>query len=264
MLWLFLISLAIGATVGYRLVTRKKEPKYLLHLEYWVYLPGETMPQQDEVMTRLVRPETGRPAISGAEAVLFSDVRLHIALILRRKNAYLFRPDIVAPYVDATPDQLAILQEAQSLVRIRYLSEEKVSDTRYLNFLPQVARAYAEIGGSKLVYDSIGERILAPDDLRNGDIGPNIRWVAESTGGHVETLGLRKRGLPEVQTAWIAADERWIVSEVIGQIANQAWGSGELLPTSVAEAFEDRFQVTVEPDRQGVHVARVHRIQETA
>jgi hypothetical protein len=264
MLWLFLLSLAVGATAGYWLVTRKNEPKYLLHLEYWVYLPGEAMPPQDEVMTRLVRPETGRPAISGAEAVLFSDVRLHIALILRRKNAYLFRPDILAPYVDATPEQIAILQEAQSLVRVRYLSEERVHDTRYLSFLPQVARAYAELGESKLVYDSVGERIMASDDLRNGDLGPNIRWVAEAAGGHIETLGLKKRGLPEVQTAWVAADERWIVTEVIGQMASQAWGSGALPPMFVAEAFEDRFQVTVESDRQGVHVARVHRIQETA
>ncbi|RYG25295.1 hypothetical protein EON82_07690 [bacterium] len=264
MLWLFLLSLAVGAAVGYRLVTRKPKAKYFLHLEYWVYLSSETMPPQDEVMTRLVRPEVGRSAITGAEAALFSDVRLHIALILRRKNGCLFRPDLLAPYVDATPDQLEILQSAQSLVRVRYISEEKVSDTRYLKFLPQVARAYAEMGDSKLIYDPVGERLLDPQELKGGDSGPTLRWVAEATGGHVETLDLKKRGLSEIKTAWVAADERWIVGEVMDQVAREAWSQGELPQVAMAQAFEDCFQVTLEADRQGTTTARIHRIQETA
>jgi hypothetical protein len=262
MLWLFLISLAVGAAVGYKLATRPKKLKYLLHFEYWVYLPGETMPPQDEVMTRLVRPETGPPRISGREATLFSDVRLHIALVLRRKNAYLFRPDLLAPYVDATPEQLDILQSAQSLAKVRFLSEEPVPDTRYLTFLPQVATTIAEMSGSQLVYDPVGERLLTPENLRKGDAGPNVRWVGESTGGHVQTLGLKKRGLPEIKTAWVAADERWIVAEIMEQVARQAWSKGELPSVATAEAFDDRFQVSLEADREGTTVARIHRIQE--
>lgn len=120
------------------------------------------------------------------------------------------------------------------------------------------------MGDSELLYDPVGERLMHPDDLGKGDPGPTIRWVAEATGGHVETLDLKKRGLPEVKTAWVAADERWIVSEIMGQVAREAWTKGELLETSMAEAFDDRFHVALEADRQGNHVARIHRIQGVA
>lgn len=262
MQWFLLIGLIIGSVAGYWFATRKPKPKYLLHLEYWVYLPGVQMPPQDEVMTWLVRPESGPAAISGREAVLFSDVRLHIALVLRSKNTYLFRPDLVAPAVDATAEQLVVLEAAKSFAKVRFLSEEPVPDTRYLKFLPQVARAIATLGEGAIVYDPIGERLLAPAELVAGDPGPNIRWVPAASGGHVETLGLKKRGVPEIKTAPISADERWIVSEIVNQAAREAWDKGEL-PTSVmAEAFEDRFRVDLELEREGTALARIHRIQE--
>jgi len=261
--WFLLLGLTVGSVIGYWFVTRKAKPKYLLHLEYWVYLPGVQMPPQDEVMTHLVRPEAGPASISGKEAVLFSDIRLHIALVLRSKNAYLFRPDLVAPAVDATPEQLKALEAAQSFAKVRYLSEEPVPDTRYLKFLPQVARAIAHLGEGSIIYDSIGERLLSPSDLAAGDPGPHIRWMPAASGGHVETLGLKKRGVPDIKTAPISADERWIVSEIIGQVAREAWDKAELPPTMMAEAYEDRFRVDLELDREGA-VARIHRIQEAS
>lgn len=255
---LFLIGLLAGGAVGYWIVTRRAKPKFLLHMEYWVYLPGDTLPPQDEVMMRLIDSK----AIGPAEALLFSDVRLHIALVLRSKNGHVFRPDLLAPYVDATPEQLALLADARSMAKVRFVSEEPVPDRRYLKFLPQAARIVAEIGGGSLVYDPIGERLLMPEALREGDAGPNVRWVAEASGGHVETLGLKKLGLPEIRTAPIAADERWIVSEVVGQVAQDAWKKGELPPVALAEAFHDRFKVDLVVGRDGVASARVHRIQE--
>lgn len=261
MQWFFLLSVIVGATAGYWFATRKSKPKFLLQMEYWVYLPGDLMPPQDEVMTWLVRPEAGPSAITGREALLFSDVRLHIALVLRAKNAYLFRPDLVAPAVDATADQLVLLEQAKSFARVRFLSEEPVPDTRYLKFLPQVARAIATLGDGALIYDPIGERILAPSELAKGDPGPNIRWVPAASGGYVETLGLKKRGLAEIRTEPISADERWIVSEIVGQVARAAWDKGDLPATSVAEAFHDTFKVDLEVNGSNIAMARIHRIQ---
>jgi hypothetical protein len=258
MQWLFLLSMVVGAVAGYWFVTRKPKPKFLLQMEYWVYLPGEQMPPQDEVMTWLVQAPA---AISGREAILFSDVRLHIALVLRAKNAYLFRPDLVSPAVDATGEQLGLLEQAKSFARVRFLSEEPVPDTRYLKFLPQVARAIATLGEGTLIYDPIGERLLSPGELVSGDGGPNVRWVPEATGGHVATLGLKKRGVSEIQTEPISADERWIVSEIVGQVARAAWDSGELPSSTMVGAFDDQFRVDLEVNGANVAMARIHRMQ---
>lgn len=257
MLLLFLACLALGGWAGYVVARRSLKPKFLLHLEYWVYLPGERMPPQDEVMTRLIDSR----AIGSAEALLFSDVRLHIALVLRSKNAYLFRPDLIEPTVDATPEQIALLAEARSFAKVRFLSEEPVSDRRYLAFLPQAARIIAELGGGGLVYDVMGERLLGPGDLAKGDPGPQTSWVAEPTGGHVETRGLKKIGLPEIRTESVAADERWIATEVVDRVAQTAWKLNDLPLSVTTEAFHDRFRLDFVVDRHNVANARIHRIQ---
>lgn len=257
---LFLLSLLIGALFGYAfvLLMARRKPPYVLHQEYWVYLPGDTMPEQDEVMKNIV---SGDKPVSPGEALLFSDVRLHIALVLRSKNGHVFRPDLLAPAVDATPQQLDVLERAQSLAKVRYVSEERVHDRRHLTFLPQLAHTIARLGGGQLVYDPIGERLVYPEELRGGDPGPNVRWVPAASGGHVETLGLKKLGLAEIRTAPVAVDERWIVTEIVEQVAWTAWKKGELPPTAEAEAFDDRFRVDLTVGRDGVALARVHRIQ---
>ena len=255
------LGFLLGSLVGWWLVRRRPRRRFLIQVEYWVYLPGDAMPAQDEVMTWLVRPDEGAPKIGPAEALLFSDVRLHIALVLRAKNRHVFRPDLLEPHVDATPEELVTLDASRSLVKVRYVSEEPVPDRRYLTFLPQVVRALAELGGGNLVYDAVGERLLNAGGLRDGDPGPHIRWVAEASGGYVRTHGLKKLGLPEIRTAPIAADERWIVSEIIGQIAHAAWKTGDLPDVATAEAFDDRFRVSMDLGRDGLALARVHRLQ---
>ena len=254
-----LLGLVIGIALGWGFVRarRLRKPPYLLHLEYWVYLPGVALPPQDEIMGGLVETR----AIGPSEALLFSDVRLHVALVLRSKNAHVFRPDLLEPHVEATPEELATLAEARSFAKVRYISEEPVDDRRALVLLPQLARRLAEIGGGSLVYDPVGERLIAAEALRDGDPGPNVRWIPEATGGTVRTYGLRKRGLPEIETAPLPADQRWIVAEVVEQVAREAWLTGALPPTAVARAFEDEFRVELEPEKDGRTRARVHRVQ---
>ena len=257
MSWPFLLALALGGLFGWWFVRRKPEPRFLLQMEYWVFLPGETMPPQDETMARLVESET----IGAKEALLFSDVRLHMALVLRRKNAHVFRPDLLEPHVEATPEELAILNASGSFVKVRFLSEKPVDDRRHLTFLPRLAWTVARLGHGSLVYDAVGERFLDAETLREGDPGPYVRWVPEVTGGHIRTHGLKKLGLPEIRTAPIAADERWIVSEIVSQVANAAWKSGDLPPSAVAEAFHDRFRVDLVFGKDATALARVHRLK---
>lgn len=256
----FLLGLVVGALFGWRLVRRRKKPRFLLHLEYWVYLPGEVLPPQDDVMTALVQPSVGRSLLGPGEALLFSDVRLHIALVLRSKNAHVFRPDLMEPHIEATPEQLEALSAAKSLAKVRFVSEEPVPDRRYLNFLPQAARTLARLGGGTLVYDLLGERLLEAEALQKGDPGPYIRWVDRADGGYVRTHGLVKVGLPEIQTLPISADERWIVQEILSQVADEAWRTGVLPPSAEAKAFDDRFRVDLETGPDGIASARVHRL----
>lgn len=252
------LSLLVGIALGWWAVRgRRRKPPFLLHQEYWVYLPGDSLPPQDEIMMRLIDTK----AIGAQEALLFSDVRLHVALVLRSKNGHVFRPDLLQPHIEATPEQLATLKSAKSLAKVRYISEEPVSDRRHLTFLPQLARVTAELGGGSLIYDTVGERLLDAEALRPGDPGPNVRWVPEPTGGHVRTHGLKKLGLAEIETAHVPADQRWIVAEVIEQVARDAWLVGILPPVATARAFDDEFRVDLTLGKDGVATARVHRIQ---
>jgi hypothetical protein len=165
------------------------------------------------------------------------------------------------PRLDATPEELELLGAAKSFVKVRFLSEQPPLDRRYLSFLPQLVRAVAALGGSGVIFDVMGERLLRPDELKGGDPGPNILWAPQPTGGQVETKGLRKVGLPEVRTHWIAADERLLVSEVLDGAARALW-TMDALPESVdTEAYGDRFRLDLALGRDGVAEARVHRIQ---
>ena len=257
MVVLFAIGLSLGSLFGWWLVRRKPRSRFLLQMEYWVYLPVDAMPPQDQTMARLVESGT----IGAKEALLFSDVRLHMALVLRKRNAHVFRPDLLEPHLDATPEEIATLDHSRSFVKVRYLSEKPVDSRQYLAFLPRLAWTVAELGGGTLVYDPVGSRFLDAETLRDGDPGPHVRWVAAPTGGYVETHGLKKLGLPEIRTAPIAADERWIVAEIVTQVATAAWKSGVLPPSALAEAFQDRFRVDLSFGRDNVALARVHRLQ---
>jgi hypothetical protein len=82
-----------------------KKPPYLAMAEYWVYLREPQAPTQDDVMTRMIQTNPfqrgGVSPIGAKEGLLWSDIRFHMALALRDKNAHIFRPDLFEPHVDA-------------------------------------------------------------------------------------------------------------------------------------------------------------------
>src|SRR5579885_1987197 len=85
---------------------RKRPRPFFAHGEYWVYLPSEDMPSQEEIMNRMLlgNPHRidGKLPITKNEALIFSDVRLQIALVLRSRNAHVFRPDLFNEHVEPT------------------------------------------------------------------------------------------------------------------------------------------------------------------
>lgn len=254
-------GLLLGLVLGYLFVSRPKRQPYLAHTEYWVYLPGETMPPQDAIMTQLVRPEIGRAPVGPSEALLFSDVRLHIALVLRSKNAHVFRPDLMEPHIELDEAQRETLDTAKSLVKVRFVSEEPLKDRRHLSLLAHTAVAIAELGRGEVVYDTVAEKVLKVEEVV-GASPLTVLWKPDPTGGHVETRGLKKMGLPEFKTDLIAADERWIATEIVSQVAHMVFDEGELGENRQAAAFDDRFRFEFDTPSGGYVATRIHRIQD--
>src|ERR1044072_845222 len=128
-----LVGLLLGMVLGWLFVQRRQQKSSFLSTnEYWVYLPGKEMPNQTEVMSRLIGDnpyrQGGKNPIGPREGLLLSDIRLHLALVLRSKNPHVFRPDLFDEYVDPTSEILERLANSESLVKVRYISEQPLND----------------------------------------------------------------------------------------------------------------------------------------
>lgn len=272
----FAAGVVFGIVLAYTLLTRKpKARRFLAAAEYWVYLPGEMMPIQEDVMTRMVAQNPysrrGQSPIGPSEGLVFSDVRLHIALVLRKKNPHAFRPDLFEPNVDPTAEHLQRLAEAQSFVKLRYLSEEPLKNRQYLQFLLHAADAYAAIGNGVLIYDQTCERLLTRDEMAallksNFDATlPNLHtrvvWARDGDAGRVETRGLRKVGHPELATPPVEPDQRILVTHVMESAIERLWGEPSLPEKVEVDAFDDHFRILIEPGRDQQALARILRVQ---
>ena len=131
----YLLLIVVIAAVGFSLRLLKK-PKYFACAEYFVYLPQEAMPDQDQLMDRVIKGGPYGQPITSQEGILFSDIRLHLGLILRSKNPHVFRPDTFETHITPTQEILGELSNARAAVKVRYLSEEPLADKRHLQLLP--------------------------------------------------------------------------------------------------------------------------------
>ncbi|AIE88141.1 hypothetical protein [Fimbriimonas ginsengisoli] len=269
-----LLGFVFGIVASYLLVSRKPKNPYLATTEYWVYLPGEKMPDQNAMMDRTIGKNPyshrGRAAVGTAEGLIFSDVRLHIALVLRKKNPHAFRPDLFAG-ADASAEALNALAEANAFVKIRYISEDPLKDARHLQFLPHLVDAVAELGEAKLIYDVSSESLMMraelEDVLRNQadvsgpDVHARVLWKPELDNGHAETRGLVKVGHKELKTPSTPTDQRVLVRMVLEETIRRIW-SNPILPESLeVEAFDDRFRVIFEPAKDTFTRVRIMRLR---
>ena len=164
---LVLLAFVVGLGGGYHFISRRHQSKFLATAEYWVFLPTTDMPAQELVMDRMMNENPyrirGRSPIGKNEGLVFSDIRLHIALVLRSKNPHVFRRDLFTEAEVPDSSCLALLDGMKSFVKLRYMSEEPLSDKRHLRFLAHAAVAYATIGNGVLIYDATAEKLQSAE-----------------------------------------------------------------------------------------------------
>lgn len=265
----FLIGVLLGLGIGYWIVVwwQKRAPKYLAVTEYWVYLPGQKLPKQDDVMSLVLQ---GNSPVGPQEGLLFSDIRLHVALVLRSKNPHVFRPDLLEDHLEPTADQLTRLSDSQSVAKIRYLSEDKLKTDAHLQLLPFMAYAYCKLGQGGAIYDVSAEKLMTTEELqsqlrdrnaRRPELHLNIIWRRGLEGGHAETKGLIKKGIPELVTADVHTDERLLVTGLLEEAAKQLWISDQFPEKVEVESYNDLFRLLLGTPKDGKSEVRIMRVQ---
>jgi hypothetical protein len=271
---LVFLGFVFGLVAGYTIIARRSKTKYLAAAEYWVYIPGEEMPAQEKLLDRIVGKNPykkgGRSPIGPPEGLVFSDIRLHMALVLRKRNAHIFRPDLFEE-VDLTADQLKTMADCNAIIKLRYISEEPLPDKRHLQFLIHAADAMAEIADSCLIYDQTAQRLYSKDELAEllaKDLDAtrpqchvNILWRDKVTGCYAETFGLRKIGLDELRTGVMERDEQFLVMQVMDLAIERLWSMTYLPQEVEVEAYDDTFRILLSPPAEGVAKARILRMQ---
>jgi hypothetical protein len=249
-------------------------PPYFAHCEYWVYLPKAKFPPQAALMTRLTHlhpfDRSLPPAIGAPEAMLFSDIRLHMALVLREKNAHVFRPDLFEDHIEPTAEILEALAIAEAFVKIRYASEEPLRDDRHLHLLPYLAECAAGLTRGTVVFDAVSDELLPIETLRarlqqfgradQPTFHLRTLWLKSARGGMGATRGLVKIGLPELQTPESSNDHQVVIREVLEAAAVKLWETRELPDELTVTAFDDEFAINLSYQKKGPATASIHRI----
>lgn len=266
----FLIGILLGLGLGYWFVVwrqRVKRSDFLAVAEYWVYIPDPKLPKQDDIMSLLLQ---GNSPVGPSEGLLLSDIRLHIALVLRSKNPQVFRPDLIEDHLEPTAEQLKGLAQSQAVAKIRYLSEERLKTDAHLQLLPFLAYAYCKLASGSIVYDVRAERLMTTAELqaqlkdrnaRRPELHLNTIWQPTANGGRAETRGLIKKGIPELVTADVHFDEKLLVMNLLEEAAKRLWYAEQLPQEVEVESYSDLFKLILSPIKDGKSTVRIMRIQ---
>lgn len=256
-----------------RIGIRKREPTPITVIEYWVYLPGIQMPPQDVVTTYLLqeRPYSTRSGapVGPREGLLFSDIRLHMALVLRSKNPHAFRPDLFESTTEPTAEILERLSEAHSFVKIRYLSETPLLDSRHLQLLPHLTDAVAQMGNGNVIYDVVAERLMTREEMQGQlkasfdatkpEFHVRVVWRQDREGYVAETRGLAKKGIAEWRTVPMSGDERVLVQSVLESGSHETWTDGGRSKAIRVDYFDDQYTLELEAVQRGKRLVRILR-----
>ncbi|MHB8635455.1 MAG: hypothetical protein ACYC96_03170 [Fimbriimonadaceae bacterium] len=247
-MYVYLVAV-VGLIAIYLLlgVRRRQSAPTPSALEYWVYLPGLDAPSHDSLLTRLM--QTG--AIGPKEGLLFSDIRLHMALVRRSKNAHLFMLDLLEEAVPLDEARLEDLANAQALFKIRYVCDPPAKDDRHLRLLPHLALVAGQLAGAGMIYDLYQRRIFSIDELAQllaggqdaarADVHVRVRWTGLPEP-RAQTRGLVKRGITELNTEPMEADEENLVSFVLSETAKAAWAAGAMPGLTDVQYFGADFE----------------------
>jgi hypothetical protein len=256
--WGFLIGLVatFAAILAWRKLVGRRVPGYIAHTEYWVYTPREELPKQELWMDRMIsnnpHNRRGKPSIGAREGLLFSDIRLHIAVAKRSRNPLVFRPDLFEENAVPSKEVLERLSQANSLIKVRYLSEAVLKDTRHLQFMPHLADAMSDLSEGLIVYDAVCEQIFTAEEFtaqleknnnaERPDMHVRVEWkVEEDGGGHAYTKGLRKVGLPELRTDAVEPDQEVLITGLLHRAAHSLMRDPTTEDPFEYEEFGDTF-----------------------
>jgi hypothetical protein len=213
------------------------------------------------------------PLISPLEAILFSDIRLHIALILRERNGHVFRPDLFDEHIQPNSEILSGLGNSVALAKLRFLSTNKLSDDRHLQFMPHLAEAVAWLTNAEVVFDTISEELHTSKSFRAKlesveradcpEFHLRTGWQRHDSNGLAFTKGLVKVGLPELETPMSSSDHSVLLQAVMEQSALQLWEMRFVPPELKVNCFDDEFHVILQSKKNRPTLARVLRIHES-
>ena len=150
-------------------------------------------------------------------------------------------------------EALARLSNANSLIKVRYMSEAVLKDTRHLQFMPHLADTMTDLADGLVVYDVVCEQIYTAEDFKSlleknnnaerPDIHVRVVWhVDENDGfGYALTKGLRKVGHAELRTDPVDADQEVLVSGLLHRMAHQIVRAPDHEGAIEVEEFGDTF-----------------------
>jgi len=248
-----------------RLFGKTSSPPYLAASEYWVFIDEPRAPKQDDVMERMIQgspyARSGPAPIGPREGLLWSDIRFHMALVLREKNAHAFRPDLFGPHIELSSEHLSALAESKALVKLSYISEQTLPDNRHLQFLVYAAESVAALSGARVIFDHVAERLMLSPELQKSleensdgarkELHLHTVWRTCPAGGTAETRGLRKIGFPELVTPETMNEHRCLAKQILELAADRIWDERTLPPRMVVDHLGDRFHVVTEFARKG-------------
>jgi len=264
-------ALIAGAAIGlvlylaYRLLATRREATAkapAVWVEFWVYANADVRPSDANILKRVFGENPYRGASLGpAEGATLSDVRFHIGFVKREKNAMVFRPDIFSEVDAEIPPHLpSSLEDTTCVVIVRFVSEERVSSRKHLQFITHVVDAIAELTDATMVWDTEAQRFWTRAEFRQRltDHADGTRfeenvvthWTETPFEGRAFTRGMAKVGLPDLEFDRQPVDQRTLATHLVEESARRCWQAGELAPCTF-DSFGEVFEVEFGPPRAG-------------
>lgn len=236
--WILLgLAALLAVVVARRFLFGRKERQWWMHCEYWVYSQAEALPVQSALLRTTVQRnphnKPGAPIITQREGLLFSDIRLHLALALRRRNPSAFRPDLAEGFAAPTPEALARLAECTAFCKARYASERRLKHNGHLILLPHIAGALATLTKGSLVVDVVAGQIFTAEEFAEKlarqprPESPSFHLRVAWEGGRALARGMRKVGLADWVTEPQDADHEVLAQALLVKAAHHAFRTGD-------------------------------------
>lgn len=274
--WLFLgLLLGIFFTLLIRRIAYgNRRPDHLTVAEYWVYVTEPRLPKTEDLMMRMVSEnphnKPGRAQIGAREGMLFTDLRLHAAAVLKSKNPQSFRPDLFSVSTVPSAEILERLPDCPGFIKCRYMSESPLKDQRHLQFLPHMADAVGDLCGGLVIYDPISEELMTKEEfaqklsegknLENPLFHLRLLWQKAEDGWVAATKGLLKVGRPEWVSAQQDQDQEVLILGLFTKAAHQVFRKPDTPWPLEFEEFGDKFTLNFSGEwQQGKQVISITR-----